>query len=151
MTTAAEVRRAERAAVAALQAATLFANYPADEVAAFLTTMAGRPQPDRFCRPRHVLHHPTDNPTESADLRGAEPHTTAAPRTQRGHMTITYLLCDGNTWQWANVPTNYIQTLSKHITRGGQICRTSHPGDCVQNANNVGFYTADVSRIQIDL
>lgn len=79
MTAATGLRRAERAAVAALQAATLFANHPAGEVAAFLTTMAGHPREDTFCRPRHVLHPTTDHPTE--DLRGPT-HDVDGPRHQ---------------------------------------------------------------------
>lgn len=48
-----------RAATAAAQVTALYANHPADEVAAFLTTMCGYPKPETFARPRHVKQHRT--------------------------------------------------------------------------------------------
>lgn len=52
-------RRTERAAVAAEQAATLYLQYDAAEVAAFLKTVTGEPRPDTWARPRHVKRWPT--------------------------------------------------------------------------------------------
>lgn len=64
MSTQTTTRTVEKAAVAALQVATLLVNHPADDVAAFINTMTGQPRPDTYARPRHMKHRPTTDTQE---------------------------------------------------------------------------------------